>query len=224
MKLDRPTRFWSIVFIAFIGFVAVNNYSFYQSEKYDAQRELKQIANIVNTTAHICVNQENQESLTKEVADKCISNIDQLLTYHRKSGGKGYKVNIDGKYNSYEFDNIKYSASERAPIYLSTFCGKSSNCNFLTTIDPLESSIEISTNPNPKLWLSVYRGVTFSAVELVKAKDKKAFIKYSAWPRSRHAIFFLVIFLFTIWLLRLSIIAKIRMVRKMTESEDLDDK
>ena len=202
--------------------VAVNNYSYYLSKEYDEKRQLRKIANIVNTTAEICVNQENQGSLTKEVADKCIGNINELLKNYRYFGGKGYKVNIDGKYNSFEYDNIKYSASERAPIYLSNFCD-TTYCDFLTTIDSLESTIEISTNPIPGLWLSVYRSVTFSAVELIKAKDKKAFIKYTAWPRSRHAAYFLAIFLFTIWLLRLSIISKIRMVRKLTESEDLDD-
>ena len=79
---------------------------------------------------------------------------------------------------------------------------------------------------NPELLKKCMKGVTtvYHLAAILVAKDKKAFIKYSAWPRSRHAIFFLVIFLFTIWLLRLSIIAKIRMVRKMTESEDLDDK
>jgi hypothetical protein len=222
LKLDRPVRFWLLVTIAFISIISIHNHYFYVSDEYDSKRDLKKIANIINTSAEICLSNENLTLLSKELTDKCIENINQILVDYRWFGGKGYKVNIDGKYASYEYNDTKYSSEERNPIYLSNFCGKSSRCNFLTTIDSLEANLEISTNPIPSLGLSVYRSLTFSAVELFQSKDKAGFWKYTAWPRSRPAVFILFLLLFTVWLLRLSIIAKIRVIRKMDKSGDFD--
>lgn len=223
LKLDRPIRFWLVVMIAFIGIISIHNHYFYVSDEYDSKRDLKKIANIINTTAEICVSNESAGPLSNELADKCIENINKILTDYRWYGGKGYKVNIDGKFTSYEFNDTKYSSEERNPIYLSHFCGKSSRCYWLTSIDSLEADLEISTNPIPSLGLSVYRSLTFSAVELFQEKDKAGFWKYTAWPRSRPAAYILFLLLFTVWLLRLSIIAKIRVIRKANKSGESDD-
>ena len=218
IELDRPIRFWFIVSLAFVSIISIHNYYFYVSDEYDSKRDLKKIANMINTTSEICISGESKAVLSKELADQCIENINQLLVDYRYFGGKGYKVNIDGKFISYEFDRIKYSSRERNPIYLSKFCGKSSNCNFLTYIESLQSSLEISTNPIPSLGLSVYRSLTFSVVELYQAKDRPGFWKYTAWPRSRPALYILFLLIFTVWMLKLSIIAKIRIIRKIKES------
>ena len=118
LKLDRPMRFWLVVIVAFIGIITINNHYFYVSDEFDSKRDLKKIAVMINKTAEICV---SNEDLSKELADQCIENINKLLTSYRWYGGKGYKVNIDGKFTSYEFDDTKYSSEERNPIYLSHF-------------------------------------------------------------------------------------------------------
>jgi hypothetical protein len=211
------------VIVTYIGIIAIHNHYFYVSDNFDSQRDLKKIAVMINETAEICVSNEGTDHLSKELSDKCIENINKILTSYRWWGGKGYKVNIDGKFISYEFNDTRYSPEERNPIYLSHFCEKPEKCNRLTNIDSLEADLEISTNPIPSLGLSVYRSLTFSAVDLFYAENRSVFWKYWGWPRSRPAVYILFLLLFTVWLLRLSIIAKIRVIRKVNKSGESDD-
>ena len=78
LKLDRPIRFWLVVIVAYIGIIAIHNHYFYVSDKFDSQRDLKKIANMINTTAEICVSNESVDLLSKELADKCIENINKI--------------------------------------------------------------------------------------------------------------------------------------------------
>jgi hypothetical protein len=141
--------------------------------------------------------------LTNQDGESCLQRIPDLLKNTRTHYGA--KVVIKGKYGALEHDNREYQDHERVPVY------------YLSKLNALDSDIKVSTNAVPGIWSSVRRSVTFSIEDIVQEDDwdgVSSLIEYKAWPRSAPAFSYAFILLFTVWLLRQSIIAKIKLVRK----------
>lgn len=205
IKLDRPLVFWSIVFAAFIGSVYVNNNYYYKSIDFIESNRLKNLISVIDESTSVCMELTNQDGKS------CLHRVTDLLKNTRIYYGA--KVTIKGKYGVLESDNREYQDHERVPTY------------YLSKLNALDSDIKVSTNAVPEIWSSVRRSITFSIEDIVKEDDwsgVSSLIKYKAWPRSAPAISYAFILLFTVWLLRQSIIAKIKLVRKFREMKDED--
>lgn len=173
----------------------------------------------MNSYSDACViNKEN-------TVDSCIQDLKNVLhkIANKKSAYYGTYIHITINDKKIVLIQDRRYEDSRAPIYLSRMESKDSID--LTKLSALSASIEIETNPTPDLLKSVYRSMTLSIEDIVSHAindgydDTIKFIWKTALPRSRPAFTYLLIAWFVTFLLRQSLIAKIKFVLKARNNE-----
>ncbi len=219
IKIDRPWIYRSIVAIGAILFTASNNYYYYSSTEKSETSRIVNLSKVMNSYSDACViNKEN-------TVDFCIQDLKNVLhkIANKKSTYYGTYAHITINDKKIVLLQDRRYKDSREPIYLSQVISKDSID--LTKLPALNASIEIETNPTPGLAESVYRSMTLSIEDIISHAinngydDTVKFIWKTALPRSRPAFTYLLIAWFVTFLLRQSLIAKIRFVSKVTDDE-----
>jgi hypothetical protein len=215
IQLDRPSVFWSIVFVMYIVSITASTYFYYESKQFSEERRLKSLYGVIDETASTCM------KLTKQDGKYCLDDLKPLLD--RLESHYGQKTLLTGKYGSLSHGNPKY-VGERDPLNLSvTMCRyakrKEQCIQTGQYIRSLDSQIEITSYPRPKLHESVIKAITFSAEDALNGE----FNYYLAKARSFPAYFQLLLVTLAVLLLRLSVIAKMRYIEKHNEYDGFDD-
>ena len=205
LKLDRPFRYYTFLYLLVILLTYAGNFFFYQSV---GAKEWASIGNHIesaNKYASLCI------KLTKGNTNKCIEEVEEFAK--NTSDYYGYKVLIDGK----EITDSRRYPDEREPIVRSGH------------LSSLNTSIEITRNSVPNIWYSVWRSATFSASEIInKIQDGKSneeierFITRTVMWRSFPHLSFLFLVFFASGFMRRSIIAQKELINELEELEAIE--
>ena len=205
LKLDRPLRYYTFLYVLVILLTYANNFFFYQSVNVKERTSISNHIESINNYALLC------KKLTKGNTNKCLE--ESKIFAKNTSDYYGHKVLIDGKKI---IDNRRYP-NEREPIIKS---GRLSS---------LDTSIEITRNSVPNIWYSVWRSATFSASQIIsKIQDGKPqeeierFITQTVMWRSFPHMAFLFLVFFASGFMRRSIIAQKELINELEELEAME--
>ncbi len=205
LKLDRPLRYYTFMYVLVILLTYAGNFFFYQSV---ATKEWVSIGNhieLVDKYSSLCI------KLTKGNTNKCIEEVEEFAK--NTSDYYGQKVLIGGKETT---DSRRYP-DQREPIVRSGH------------LSSLNKSIEITRNSVPNIWHSVWRSATFSTGQIIdKIQDGKSqeeierFIKRTVMWRSFPHMSFLFLVFFASGFMRRSIIAQKELINELEELEAIE--
>jgi len=207
LKLDRPLRYYTFLYVLVILLTYAGNFFFYQSVAAKERVSIGNHIESVNKYSSLCI------ELTKGDTDKCLNEAKEFAK--NTSDYYGHKVLIG---NEKVIDNRRYpDPDEREPILRS---GR---------ISSLNTSIEITRNSVPNIWYSVWRSATFSASQIInKIQDGKSqeeigrFIKQTVMWRSFPHMSFLFLVFFASGFMRRSIIAQKELINELEQLEAIE--
>jgi hypothetical protein len=219
IPLHKAKVFKLFILVGVVLLTTVNNYAFYTTVEKKTKAEIINLRTVVNEFSSTCVEASNGN------IDYCVKEIKpmikNLLTYY------GTSVLIKDKDKELvNEDNSRYK-DIRDPIALSVIAEEKGDLS-LTKITSLNATIEIIKRPIPNLAKSVWRSMTFSALDLISITYNKGYDDFKwyfsnvAWPRSRHVILAWGIVWWLAFFLRKSLIAKIRFVRRYEEKNNIN--
>jgi hypothetical protein len=203
LKLDRPYRYYILLYLLVLLLTYANNFFFYQSAETKEWRNIGNYIQSLEGYSSLCT------SLTNGNTNKCLDKVKEFAK--ESSDYYGHRVSIDGKII---IDNRRYKTG-RKPI------NRSGNLSSLNT------SIEVTRNTSPDIWLSVFRSATFSASDVIKrikrgdSKEKvQSFItKVVMWRSFPHLSFLFLVFIVG-GLMKRSIIAQTKLINELEELEE----
>ncbi len=192
----KKTSLWISIFISFIALTFINNYYFYEYQNVQKSKKLTSIAIIIDFIYSDCLKSSNK--------GRCIDKVKDFLDKNKQKASVTIKDKnvIVLQHNT---RNLENDYKKNNPILWS----KIKDRNELQS--NLNENLEIAINPTSKVWMSVFRSVTFSTFDWVPKwyRDSnfkvKEYIDNIAIPRSRPAFFF---FVFALLLYFLSWLAK----------------
>ena len=204
LKLDRPIRYYMLLYILVILLTYAGNFFFYKSV---SSKEWVSTGNYIKSLdrySSLCM------ELTNNNANKCLNKVEDFAK--NNSDYYGHLVLING---NTIIDNRRYKDDERLPM------------KRIGNLPSIDASIEVVKNPIPSIWLSVFRSATFSAYDIVKKINKGAskekiwgFVTKTAMWRSFPHLSFLFIVFFVSAFMKRSIIAQTELINELEELEE----
>ncbi len=215
LKLDRPLRYYTFLYILVLALTYVNNALYYESVGYKEKKNIRNYIQDVNSYSALCMKFSNGD------VDTCLHEVKEFSK--NTSDYYGHRVVINGekvidsrKYGEKVIDNKIYPAERKE----NTEIGELSSIN---------ATIEVTRNSIPVIWKSVFRSATYSVEDIIK-KYKKGdswekiwdFItSVVIWRSAPHLSFFTLMFAFS-FLTRRSIIAQKELINELEELEAIE--
>jgi len=206
LKLDRPIRYYSLLYLLVILLTYSSSYFYYQSKSYSEWTSSASYLKLLDSFAESCMS-------TQKNKDFCLSQLS--LIAKKKIDRYGHQVFFD---DEEIIDNRRYKDRK---LISNEILLKSLN----TKITVIKTSIPKS------IWTSVFHSATFSIFDIINRINKGQtsssiwkFVKDTAWYRSVPHLSFLILVFFTSGFMKRSIIAQITLVDELErlEYEELD--